>query len=165
MDEELDLLPCPLCGSADVVCFAEYDGDDYDNEPTYRAVVGCRGCHEEGCDPDYDAEPCFGIEAWYRGDHPLLKDFADPSDCERALERHMAELWNRRADPGGVPGEACELEGDGEGVPLPPHVDREALLELAGEMDDLVKAWGGRYPTNRVAAYARRIREACGEAR
>lgn len=158
------LKPCPLCGSADVVCFAEYDGDDYDNEPTYRAVVGCRGCHEEGCDPSYDEEPCFGIEAWYRGDHPLLKDFADPSDCERALERHMAELWNRRADPGGVPGEACELEGDGEGVPLPPHVDRGALLALAAEMDGKARDYpmAASAPVE-MRAYASRIRGACGE--
>lgn len=41
-------------------------------------------------------------------------------------------------------------------------VDRDALLELADEMDDLAEAWGGKYPTNRVAAYARSIREACG---
>lgn len=92
------LKPCPLCGSADVVCFVEYDGDDYDNEPTYRAVVGCRGCREEGCDPDYDAGPCFGIEAWYRSDHPMLEGLEDPEDCERVLARHMAERWNRRAE-------------------------------------------------------------------
>lgn len=48
------------------------------------------------------------------------------------------ELWNRLADlidPGDViPVEVCELEGDGtpEGEPLPPIVDREALLALAG---------------------------------
>lgn len=41
-------------------------------------------------------------------------------------------------------------------------VDRDALLALADEMDDLAEAWGGKYPTNRVAAYARSIREACG---
>lgn len=40
--------------------------------------------------------------------------------------------------------------------------DRDALLKLAEEMEDLVEAWGGKYPTNRVAAYARRIREALG---
>ncbi|MDM8270559.1 hypothetical protein [Thermophilibacter provencensis] len=40
-------------------------------------------------------------------------------------------------------------------------VDRDALLALAEEMDDLAEAWGGKYPTNRVAAYARSIREAC----
>lgn len=51
----------------------------------------------------------------------------------------------------------------------PPHrievlggIDRDALLELAEEMEDLAEAWGGKYPTNRVAAYARRIREALG---
>ena len=43
-------------------------------------------------------------------------------------------------------------------------VDREALLALADEMDDLAEAWGGKYPTNRVAAYARSIREALGVA-
>ena len=92
------LKPCPLCGSTDVVCFAEEFGDDYDNVPTFRAVVGCRGCREEGCDPSYDDEPCFGIEAYFRADHPLIRDEEDPSDCERVLERHMAERWNRRAE-------------------------------------------------------------------
>lgn len=42
-------------------------------------------------------------------------------------------------------------------------IDRDALLALAEEMDDLVEAWDGKYPTNRVAAYARCIREALGE--
>lgn len=92
------LRPCPLCGSTDIACFAEECGDDYDNEPVYRAVVGCRGCREEGCDPSYDEEPCFGIEAYFRGDHPLIKDEEDPEDCRRVLERHMAERWNRRAE-------------------------------------------------------------------
>ena len=50
---------------------------------------------------------------------------------------------------------------DVEFVPKP-VCDREALLALADEMDDLVEAWGGKYPTNRVAAYARSIREALG---
>ena len=90
--------PCPLCGSTDIACFAEECGDGYDNVPTFRAVVGCRGCHEEGCDPSYDDEPCFGIEAYYRADHPLIRDEEDPEDCERVLERHMAERWNRRAE-------------------------------------------------------------------
>lgn len=93
-----DLKPCPLCGSTDIACFAEECGDDYDNVPTFRAVVGCRGCHEEGCDQSYDDEPCFGIEAYFRADHPLVSDCEDPSDCERILERHMAERWNRRAE-------------------------------------------------------------------
>ena len=92
------LKPCPLCGSTDIACFAEECGDGYDNEPVYRAVVGCCGCREEGCDPSYDDEPCFGIEAYFRGDHPLIKDEEDPEDIERVLERHMAERWNRRAE-------------------------------------------------------------------
>lgn len=93
-----ELKPCPLCGSTNITCFAEYDGDSYENEPIYRAVVACLGCHEEGCDPSYDEEPCFGIEAYFRKDHPLIRDCEDPSDCERELERHMAERWNRRAE-------------------------------------------------------------------
>ena len=93
------LKPCPLCGSTDIVCFAEECGDSYDNVPTFRAVVGCCGCHEEGCDPSYDDEPCFGIEAYFRADHPLVRDCEDPWDIERVLERHMAERWNRRAEP------------------------------------------------------------------
>ena len=92
------LRPCPLCGSTNVTCFAEYDGDSYENEPIYRAVVWCLGCREEGCDPSYDEEPCFGIEAYFPDSHPLLRDCEDPSDCERVLERHMAERWNRRAE-------------------------------------------------------------------
>ena len=92
-----ELRPCPLCGSTDIACFAEECGYDYDNVPTFRAVVGCRGCHEEGCDPTYDDEPCFGIEAYYRADNPLIMDCEDPWDIERVLERHMAERWNRRA--------------------------------------------------------------------
>ena len=96
MDETLK--PCPLCGSTDIACFAEECGDSYDNVPTFRAVVGCRGCHEEGCDPSYDDEPCFGIEAYFRADHPLVRDCEDPWDIERVLERHMAERWNRRVE-------------------------------------------------------------------
>lgn len=96
MSEELK--PCPLCGSTDIACFAEECGDDYDNVPTFRAVVACLGCHEEGCDSTYDDEPCFGIEAYFRADHPLVSDCEDPWDIECVLERHMAERWNRRAE-------------------------------------------------------------------
>ena len=91
------LEPCPLCGSTNVTCFAEYDGDNWENVPVYHAVAACLGCHEEGCNPDYDEEPCFGIEAYYTQDHPLIRDLEDPEDCERALERYMAKRWNHRA--------------------------------------------------------------------
>ena len=101
-----ELKPCPLCGSTNVTCFAEYDGDNWENTPVYRAVAACLGCHEDGCDPDYDEEPCFGIEAYYTGDHPLIRDEEDPEDCERVLARHMAERWNRRAE------RTCRMEYD-----------------------------------------------------
>lgn len=113
------LKPCPLCGSTDIACFAEECGDSYDNVQTFRAVVGCRGCYEEGCDPTYDDEACFGIEAHFRGDHPLIKDEEDPEDCRRVLERHMAERWNRRAE------QTCRVVRYGEpsstGVPRERH--------------------------------------------
>lgn len=108
MDEKLK--PCPLCGSTDIVCFAEECGDGYDNVPTFRAVVGCRGCHEEGCDPSYDDEPCFGIEAYFNAKHPLVRDCEDPWDIERVLENHMAERWNRRAE------RTCRYERTHRGV-------------------------------------------------
>lgn len=130
------LKPCPLCGSTDIACFAEECGDSYDNVPTFRAVVWCRGCHEEGCDPDYDAEPCFGIEAYYRVDHPLLRDLEDPWDVEQVLERHMAERWNLRAES-------------------------SALLEIIDEMDEyeiLREDVEGRD----VGNFARRLRAALG---
>ena len=97
-DERHEIIACPLCGSTDVACFAEECGDDYDNVPTFRTVVGCRGCHEEGCDPSYDDEPCLGIEAYFRADHQLVGGCEDPWDTERLLEHHMAERWNRRAE-------------------------------------------------------------------
>lgn len=52
---------------------------------------------------------------------------------------------------------AREIEGTGEGESLPPIVDRNALLALADEMDELCGPWHdcGKH-------YARRIREACG---
>ena len=93
-----NLEPCPLCGSTNIACFAEECGDGYDNVPTFRVVVGCRGCHEEGCDPTYDEEPCFGIEAYFSANHPLVKDCEDPWDIERVLVHHMAEKWNRRTE-------------------------------------------------------------------
>ena len=136
------LKPCPLCGSTDIACFAEECGDDYDNEPVYRAVVGCRGCREEGCDPTYDEEPCFGIEAYFRGDHPLIRDEEDPSDCERVLERHMAERWNRRAERTCRP-EVCDDGAGAWGVYCSecgyrfagPHGKREVSEHMATRRD------------------------------
>ena len=137
MSEELR--PCPLCGSTDIACFAEECGDDHDNVPTFRAVVGCRGCHEEGCDPSYDEEPCFGIEAYYRADHPLIKDCEDPSDCERVLERHMAERWNRRAE------RTCRVEC------YPPGYEDNLHYEVCSECGTILTA---SRPGDRHAARA-----------
>lgn len=97
-----ELKPCPLCGSTNITCFAEYDGDSYDNEPVYRAVVACLGCHEDGCDPSYDEEPCFGIEAYYRADHPLIMDCEDPDKSDpyqRALARWCNNTFIFKACP------------------------------------------------------------------
>lgn len=80
-------------------------------------------------------------------------------------------------EPGGpVPGETCELVGDGmpECEQLPPIVDRDALLALADRMAmmpqcDLcpVTVSCTEHADGCAGAlmghYARRIREACGE--
>ena len=72
-------------------------------------------------------------------------------ECQRCNE--VGDSWLPCA--GGAGGTRCKGY-----EPMP---DVKALMALADEMDDLVEAWGGKYPTNRVAAYARSIREACGE--
>lgn len=68
---------------------------------------------------------------------------------------------------GPVPGEACELAGDGtpEGEPLPPIVDREALLALA----DRFEVIGSIDAANEISMatksflwLAHHIRECCG---
>lgn len=92
------LKPCPLCGSENITCFAEDFGFTYSGEYLFRAVVGCCGCHEEGCEKDYEAEPCFGIEAFFPASHPLIKDKEDPEDCIRALEQYMTDKWNTRVE-------------------------------------------------------------------
>lgn len=130
MSEELR--PCPLCGSTNITCFAEYDGDSYENEPIYRAVVGCMGCHEEGCDPSYDEEPCFGIEAYFRADHPLVRDSEDPWDIERVLVHHMAEKWNRRVAP------TCHMAHD--------HLTDTVFCDVCGERFDSVAQYMAMVP-------------------
>lgn len=130
MSEELR--PCPLCGSTDIACFAEECGDDYDNVPTFRAVVGCRGCHEEGCDSTYDNEPCFGIEAYFSANHPLVKDCEDPWDIERVLVHHMAEKWNRRVAP------TCHMAHD--------HLTDTVFCDVCGERFDSVAQYMAMVP-------------------
>lgn len=85
--------------------------------------------------------------------------------------RESVERLADLIDPGDViPGEVCEIAGDGmpEGEPLPPIVDRAALLKLADEMDGYAPHEDGRarktvaLVRSEVEGYARRIREACG---
>lgn len=115
------LLPCPLCGSTDIVCFAEECGDGYDNVPTFRAVVGCRGCHEEGCDepewtlyttihdaiarykrgesgPTYDRDALLALaeemEAGPRRERCLVAP--DCSECAGHCSERLREYYARR---------------------------------------------------------------------
>ena len=93
-----------------------------------------------------------------------------------------ASLWHRLADliePSDViPVEICEIEGTGEGEPLPPIVDRDALLALADKMASFSRdsscpscaasgqpecSCGVECRESISHSAARRIREACGE--
>lgn len=88
---------------------------------------------------------------------------------EEGLRNGMAHLASF-IEPGDVSGEVCEIEGIGVGEPLPPVVDRDALLSLADDIDR--KSNDGTVnpdPMKPIASsldlfgYASRIREAVGE--
>ena len=102
-------------------------------------------------------------ECYYAILHALDLPDTSREDGGHALYAALADL----IDPGeSVPGEVCEIEGTGEGEPLPPIVDREALLELTDKMDryaSLRKRHSMDVDTMAVRAWVRRIREACGE--
>ena len=71
-------------------------------------------------------------------------------------------------DPGGnVPGEVCEIEGFGQGEPLPPIVDRDALLAVADELSEVRCDKRGELSITYgdLQGLARIIREALGETR
>lgn len=91
---------------------------------------------------------------------------------QEACDRYKRELWASH-------GEACEIAGTGEGEPLPPIVDRDALLALADEMardadsHEIAAQVTGREGDDAAVLYAAtaehlatcaaRIRRACGE--
>lgn len=80
-------------------------------------------------------------------------------DCHSLLLAKLADLIEPSES---VPGEVCEIEGTGEGEPLPPIVDREALLALADELEtDGVDCYvvSEQYVLDE---YASRIRKALG---
>ena len=64
-------------------------------------------------------------------------------------------------DPGDVSGEVCEIEGIGVGEPLPPVVDRDALLALADDLTRMSTA-NGVILEGEAKTIARKIREAVG---
>ena len=102
-------------------------------------------------------------------DHCVAVDgFAD-WNMPRSLVIKKVTPPHRIEVVGPVPGYVCELVGDGmpEGEPLPPIVDREALLALADEMDHWALTcdhYDRQVSPLDVTKYARRIRESCGEA-
>ena len=106
-------------------------------------------------------------------------DYLHPEDVDHCVAVDGFADWNmprrlviKKVTPphrieviGPVPGETCELVGDGmpEGETLSPLVDREALLALADEMEQRA----AKYPISggartELKRHARRIREACG---
>ena len=105
-------------------------------------------------------------------------DYLHPEDVDHCVAVDEFADWNmprslviKKVTPphrieviGPVPGETLELVRDGtpEGEPLPPVVDREALLALASSMS-VRRSWLSAIDAERGKAIARRIREALGE--
>ena len=110
-------------------------------------------------------------ECYYAILHALDLPDTSREDGGHALYAALADL----IDPGeSVPGEVCEIEGTGEGEPLPPIVDREALLAEAKEAEKIAWYFALDHDENELrdrlaeaaedfSDMARRIREACGE--
>lgn len=110
---------------------------------------------------------------WSSGEcyYTIIQELGMPDtsreDGGHALYAALADL----IDPGeSVPGEVCEIEGTGEGDPLPPIVDRESLLELAEDVTEAAAMATVMDASERAKILAellldiaRRIREACGE--
>lgn len=116
---------------------------------------GCEpGDEEGGCDFEpsvAEGEPPYNLYSLYEAvfrRHPRDEYAIEDDEVEELVDALL---------------DICNAPGHDVIQRTQPNCDRDALLELTDEMDDLVKAWGGKYPTNRIAAYARRIREALGE--
>ena len=110
----------------------------------------------------------IGVIADHDGWYPAadaadrLADLIEPSCDREAPKKAAEEMFGKMRHSTKEEADAYDAMLKSKSVEIHP-VDRDALLALADEMDDLAEAWGGKYPTNRVAAYARCIREACGE--
>lgn len=115
-------------------------------------------------------------------------DYLHPEDVDHCVAVDGFADWNmprslviKKVTPphrieviGLVPGETCELEGDRtpEGEPLPPLVDREALLSLAGNIERMmnrlpITSSGYEYfvevPRTLLDSIVSCIRKSCGE--
>ena len=143
-----ELKPCPFCGyKARVETTRDAIGD-------YQGYVECLDCGATVCGPGFMTtveerrevarrlRKCRGGwssgECYYTIIHALGLPDTSREDGGAAIYARLADL-------------------------IEPSCDRDALLALANEMDaEGLNGWAG--PVN-VGEYARRIREACGEAR
>lgn len=104
---------------------------------------------------------------WLNGTLFGMDVSARSEECIRDGMAHLA-FFVETGDV--VTGEACELEGACEGRPLPPMVDRDALLALAADVERLAGEQEASFfhvvqvHESTLSTIAARIREACGEA-
>lgn len=102
---------------------------------------------------DYCKDPRYAVQL---SSDAIAADHGNGYSWDKMLDR-LADL----IDPVDVSGEVCEIEGIGVGEPLPPVVDRDALLALADELENRAK-FSEQAPCVWLVVAASKIREAVG---
>ena len=180
MGDEVSLLFCPFCGGSHAVV------EPYETPAGTRWRVACPECGGR-MDGGTHQRGWKAAEAWNRRATPKRSEAAPKCD---ATERGIDSIYDwcfahLEGSDGAEDALLCAIMGAIEDYRHPERaeartaraVDRGALLELAddmdrvrgrcdfcGEKDDCDWAHEAMCLEDRIEEYARRIREACGEA-